>query len=411
VAAGAPPDMFSPLGQNWGFPVYAWEAHRQDGCRWWRARLAHMAQFCHAIRLDHVLGFFRLWQIPLSEISGTLGYFAPSRLLSRSDLTACFDAGRIRFLSTPHIAWQDLQRELPDAAERVRRHSLEPLPGEALYNIKPTLDNERALAALPEDEAVRAFLTARHRDRTLISLAADVFAPAWYFYKSAAFAMLSAAEQQFVQDLVAVQREASEVMWEAQGHDLLAMITDATDLLVCAEDLGAVPACVPSTLNALGILGLRIERWAREYDKEGAPYIDPTRYPRLTVCTPSVHDTSPLRAWWVEPEWDKAAYARLLGLHEPLPEELTPWLCQRIIERQLAANSLLCVFQIQDLFALSADLRTVEPEAERINVPGTISLSNWSYRIPVDLEDLQAHEPLCRLLQALIKTRRTRALT
>ena len=411
VAAGAPPDMFSPLGQNWGFPVYAWEAHRQDGCRWWRARLTHLAQFCHAVRLDHVLGFFRIWQIPLSEISGILGYFAPSRLLSRRDLAACCDTGRIRFLSTPHIAWQDLQRELPDAAERVRRHHLDPLPGEALYNIKPALDNERALAALPEDEAVRAFLTTHHRDRALIPLAADAFAAAWYFYKSSAFTMLSVAEQQFVQGLVAVQREASEVMWEAQGHDLLQMITRDTDLLVCAEDLGAVPACVPSTLNALGILGLRIERWAREYHKEGAPYIDPTRYPRLSVCTPSVHDTSPLRAWWVEPGWDKAAYARLLGLHEPLPEELTPWLCQRIIERQLAANSLLCVFQIQDLFALSTDLRTIEPEAERINVPGTISLSNWSYRIPVDLEDLQAHEPLCRLLRALIKTRRTRALT
>jgi 4-alpha-glucanotransferase len=113
----------------------------------------------------------------------------------------------------------------------------------------------------------------------------------------------------------------------------------------------------------------------------------------------------------MEPEWDKAAYARLLGLSEPLPEELTPWLCQRIIERQLTANSLLCVFQIQDLLALSSDLRTVEPEAERINVPGTISLSNWSYRLPVNLEDLPAHEPFCTLLRALINTRRARALT
>jgi 4-alpha-glucanotransferase len=189
------------------------------------------------------------------------------------------------------------------------------------------------------------------------------------------------------------------------------MITHATDLLVCAEDLGAVPACVPSTLQALGILGLRIERWAREYHKEGAPYIDPTQYPRLSVCTPSVHDTSTLRAWWVEPGWDRAAYASLLGLHEPLPEELTPWLCQRIIERQLTANSLLCVFQIQDLFALSTDLRAAEPEAERINVPGTVGLNNWSYRVPIHLEDLHAHETLCTLLTALIKTRRERALT
>jgi 4-alpha-glucanotransferase len=113
----------------------------------------------------------------------------------------------------------------------------------------------------------------------------------------------------------------------------------------------------------------------------------------------------------VEPGWDKAAYARLLGLHDPLPAELTPWLCQRIIERQLAANSLLCVFQIQDLFALSEDLRTVEPQAERINVPGTISLTNWSYRVPVYIEDLHAYAPLCTLLASLIQARRTRTLT
>jgi 4-alpha-glucanotransferase len=411
VAAGAPPDMFSPLGQNWGFPVYVWEAHRRDGFRWWRTRLAHAAQFFHAIRLDHVLGFFRIWQIPLSEISGLLGHFAPSRLLSRSDLAVRFDAGRIRFLSIPHIPWHDLQREFPDAAERVCTRYFDPLPGEMLYNFKPELDNERTLADLPESEPVRAFLTARHRDRALIPLAEDLFAPAWYFDTSSAYAVLSTTEKQYMQDLAVARLQESEIMWETQGRNLLEMITHATDMLVCAEDLGVVPACVPRTLHALGILSLRIERWAREYHKEGAPYIDPTQYPRLSVCIPSVHDTSPLRAWWVEPGWDKAAYARLLGLHDPLPAELTPWLCQRIIERQLTANSLLCIFQIQDLFALSEDLRIVEPQAERINVPGTISLTNWSYRVPVYIEDLPAYTPLCTLLAALLQARRTRTLT
>ena len=411
VAAGAPPDMFSPLGQNWGFPVYVWEAHRRDGFRWWRARLVQAAQFFHAIRLDHVLGFFRIWQISLSEFSGLLGYFAPSRLLSHSDLAARFDAGRIRFLSIPHIPWHALQRELPHAAERVCTRYLDPLPGERLYNIKPELDNERVLAALPESAPVRAFLTTCHRDRALMPLAEDTFAPAWYFYTSAAFALLSAAEKQYVQDLVAVRGQESEIIWEAQGRDLLEMITHATDMFVCAEDLGVVPACVPRTLHTLGILSLRIERWTRRYDKEGAPYIDPTQYPRLSVCTPSVHDTSPLRAWWEEPGWDKAAYARLLGLNEPLPAELTPWLCQRIIKRQLTANALLCVFQIQDLFALSEDLCTGKPQDERINVPGTISLTNWSYRMPAYIEDLHAHTPLCTLLTTLIQARRTRPLT
>jgi 4-alpha-glucanotransferase len=408
VAAGAPPDMFSPLGQNWRFPVYAWETHRQDDFRWWRARLEQAAKFFHAFRIDHVLGFFRIWQIPLSELSGLLGYFAPSCLLKRSDLATRFDAGRMRWLSIPHLPGPELRLALPNDAERVRACYLEQLPGEDLFNIKPELDNERALDALPEPAQVRAFLTARHRDRALIPVGADTFAPAWYFYKSSAFATLSEAEKQFVQDLVALRLQESELVWEAQARELLGMITHATDMLVCAEDLGVVPECVPRVLQALGILSLRIERWNWEYTTAGVSYTDPARYPRLSVCTPSVHDTSPLRAWWTEPELDKAAYARLLGLNEPPPAELTPALCKRIIERQLTANSWLCIFQMQDLFALITDLRSADPQAERINIPGTTGPLNWSYRVPVDIEDLPAQTPLNTLLTALINVRRAR---
>jgi len=182
-------------------------------------------------------------------------------------------------------------------------------------------------------------------------------------------------------------------------------------MLVCAEDLGAVPACVPQVLQSLDMLSLRIERWTRDYAKPDAPYIDLAQYPRLSVCTPSVHDTSTLRLWWHEPECDRAVYARRLGLDETPPEDLTPELCQRIIERQLTANSILCIFQIQDLFALTADLRTADPQDERINVPGTTDTANWSYRIPVTLAELARHEDLNRLLMALIAARRQRRLT
>jgi 4-alpha-glucanotransferase len=189
------------------------------------------------------------------------------------------------------------------------------------------------------------------------------------------------------------------------------MIIHATDMLVCAEDLGAVPQCVPRVLQALGILCLRVERWTRDYQQTDAPYIDPAQYPRLSVCTPSVHDTSPLRAWWTEPELDRIAYARLLDPEATPPEELTPELCQKIVARQLTANSLLCVFQIQDLFALTTDLRMADPQAERINIPGTTDPMNWSYRMPVDIEHLHRHDPLRTMLSALIKARRQRPLT
>ena len=75
---GAPPDDFACEGQNWGFPTYNWDTMLADGCLWWRQRLAHMSLFFDAYRIDHVLGFFRIWEIPVSEASGLKGQFAPA---------------------------------------------------------------------------------------------------------------------------------------------------------------------------------------------------------------------------------------------------------------------------------------------------------------------------------------------
>ncbi|MDE6857909.1 MAG: 4-alpha-glucanotransferase, partial [Alistipes sp.] len=59
--AGAPPDDFSVLGQNWGFPTYNWAKMAEDGYAWWQARFRKMAEYFDAYRIDHILGFFRIW--------------------------------------------------------------------------------------------------------------------------------------------------------------------------------------------------------------------------------------------------------------------------------------------------------------------------------------------------------------
>ena len=84
--AGAPPDPFSADGQNWGFPTYNWDEMLKDGCSWWVRRFRKMAQYFDAYRIDHVLGFFRIWEIPVSEKSGLEGQFAPALGLSREEI-------------------------------------------------------------------------------------------------------------------------------------------------------------------------------------------------------------------------------------------------------------------------------------------------------------------------------------
>ncbi len=84
--AGAPPDDFSANGQNWGFPTYNWFEMLKDGCQWWNRRFKNMARYFDAYRIDHVLGFFRIWEIPVHSVHGLLGQFAPALAMSREEI-------------------------------------------------------------------------------------------------------------------------------------------------------------------------------------------------------------------------------------------------------------------------------------------------------------------------------------
>ena len=176
-------------------------------------------------------------------------------------------------------------------------------------------------------------------------------------------------------------------------------------MLVCAEDLGDVPACVPRVLAELSILGLRIQRWSRQYGSPGAPFIPPARYPLLSVCTPSVHDTSTLRAWWEEDPAERGLFFESLGVAGPCPERLSRDLLQKILEGCADSGSLLCVFQLQELLDLDEELWSADPRDDRINVPGTVSDTNWTWRMPLGLEQLAARQRLTGLIRALTSRR------
>jgi len=346
---GAPPDMFSPEGQNWQFPSLNWNHLERTGFAWWRQRLQYAARFYHAFRLDHVLGFFRVWILPTDQTSGVLGRFEPTLRLSQTDL-----------LQTG-LSAQDID-------DLVQTQGLLPLE--------------------------------------------DGFTPAWYYDHNATFHQLSTATQNNIRALVETYWQRQEALWEEIGLKRLSVIAQASDMLVCAEDLGTVPACVPAVLAALNILGLKIERWSRAWHEPHQPFIDPKTYPRLSVCSPSTHDTTTLRGWWEEElREDRAQYGSLLGVPETCPTELTPDLSAKIIERNLRANSLLCIFAVQDLLGLESRLRTLTPADERINVPGTTSPLNWTYRMSASLETLRGLDAFNRQLRRLIKLRRNRPLT
>jgi 4-alpha-glucanotransferase len=412
-SAGAPPDMYSPEGQNWGFPIYDWEAQAKDDYVWWRKRLEAAEKYYQAYRIDHVLGFFRIWASSRENYSSALGRFVPYSPVSLRDLQALgFDQGRVRWVSRPHIpteeVWDALRNNWGGAfqeadiiveAEKVFARALDRIGEEELWLFKDSIQGERDLEALDLHPAARDYLVLAWHNRIFLEYEKDRFFPVWYFRNSRACASLQAEEKEQLEALVEQKRLESEKTWELQGEKLLSVLASASSMLPCAEDLGAVPDCVPRVLTKLGILGLRVVRWHRAWEQEGQPYIPFEEYPELSVCTPAVHDSSTVREWW-EREADQSLFSGFLGVPS-LPRIYNPGTAKLILSKTASAVSRFRVFQIQDLLHLSNKWYAEDPAAERINVPGTYTEFNWTYRLPASIEEIGRDGELCAAVREL----------
>ncbi|MDR0524857.1 MAG: 4-alpha-glucanotransferase [Spirochaetaceae bacterium] len=410
LSAGAPPDMYSPQGQNWGFPTYNWQTQEKDGFAWWQNRLKIAEKYYQAYRIDHVLGFFRIWTAQRTDTSSLLGRYVPYTPITEKDLKALgFDSGRIRWLSQPHIptgeVWDSLKNSglegnpLNVEAERVFTFALDRIGGEELWMFKPGLRGEKDIEALGLHPGAAGYLLRAWTNRLFLEYEKGKFFPVWYCRNSRGWASLSEEERVNLEGLLKKRQQDSEKNWEKLGAKLLKVLTESSSMLPCAEDLGAVPECVPKTLGKLGILGLRVVRWFRAWDKPGQPYIPFEEYPELSVCTPSVHDSSSLREWW-DHEADKQAFCDFIG--EPsLPPIYNPGVAQKILKKMAESVSRFRVFPIQDLLHLSNRWYAPDPASERINVPGTVSAFNWTYRLPGTIEEIAQDEELLRMVQDL----------
>jgi len=406
--AGAPPDMFSTEGQNWGFPVYNWVELKNSGYSWWKERLKQSNKFYHAYRIDHVLGFFRIWQIPVSDMTGISGYFHPYDYITVDELKEIgFDKGRICWLSKPHIHGSEIRFCNKAKISEVKEKYLFRIGNEDLYNFNDSVIGEKYITEINEEQEIKDFLLSWYRNRTLLEVHKDLYHRLWNFMATKAFKTLNLEEKIALEKLFKIKEEKSEKIWSSEGKNLLIMMQETTDMLMCAEDLGVVPACVPKVLKELEILSLKIERWTREYSKPDAPYIDIKAYPRLSVCTPSVHDTTTLRGWWEEElsDKEKSEYYHLLNLKTPYPKNYTKELAAVIIEHNLESNSIITIFQLQDFLFLNEEIDRDTFKEDRINVPGTVIDSNWSYRMPVLVEDLIKNDNFNQIIKKMVNKR------
>ncbi len=398
--AGSPPDMGSTLGQNWGFPIYDWDALAERDYDFWKARLKQAEKFYHAFRIDHVLGFFRIWAVPERDQSASLGHFIPSRGISASALVAAgFDKPRLRWLSEPHIRLSAIYESLFGMANlenevgRIIDGALERVGNEDLFLFKRGIRGEKDIYALNIEGRSKDFLVQWWRNRVLISVGDGLYLPSWRYWETQAFPTLNEGEKAIIERIFRENQAASETLWEESGREILALISESSSMLPCAEDLGSIPPAVPRVLAELDILGLRIVRWTRKWNEPGQPFIPLGEYPAASVSTLSVHDCSTLREWW-EREADHRDFYYAAGGQGDCPSICDPGVAAFALKRVASGSSRLFIPCLQDILALSDAWKPQDPAEERVNVPGLDDERNWSYRMPGRIEDISKDENL-----------------
>ena len=349
--AGAPPDDFSVLGQNWGLPTYNWDAMAEDGFQWWRGRFRKMSEYFDAYRIDHILGFFRIWQIPLNAVHGLLGYFNPAMPFSPEELRSNYDFWIDTDVQTNPLILEWMLTGLfknallgiiddvlfiEDPYQKGHYHPR--IAAQYTYQYRVLSD----YAKWCFNRLYNDFFYHRHNDF-------------WY----------------------------GKAMWK------LPPLLDSTSMLACGEDLGMIPDCVPAVMHQLEILSLEIQRMPKDPQAE---FGDTWHYPYYSVCTTSTHDMGGIRAWW-ESDHGVAQrfYNNVLHEHGEAPYFAEPWICDKIIDLQLKSPSMLCILPLQDWLSADGRLRRQNPADEQINEPAN-PRHYWRYRMHLTIEELLAQD-------------------
>lgn len=406
--AGAPPDDFSINGQNWGFPTYNWDVMENDGYKWWMKRFQKMAEYFDAYRIDHILGFFRIWEIPMNAVHGLLGQFVPALPMSREEIESYGLSFREEFLR-PYIHEYFLGQVFGPHTDYVKQTFIEPTETYEVYRMRPEFDTQRKVEAFfagknDEDSIwVRDGLYALISDVLFVPDRKDpnLYHPRIGVQHDFIYRALNDWEKTAFNRLYdQYYYHRHNDFWQQQAMKKLPQLTQSTRMLVCGEDLGMIPDCVAWVMNDLRILSLEIQRMPKNPAEEFGRL---NEYPYRSVCTFSTHDMSTLRGWWEEDyQQTQRYYNQMLGHYGTAPAIATPELCEEIVRNHLYSNSILCILSLQDWLSMDGKWRNPNVQEERINIPAN-PRHYWRYRMHLTLEQLMKAESLNEKIRELVK--------
>lgn len=410
--AGAPPDAYSVTGQNWRFPTYNWEEMSKDNYAWWRRRLNQMAKYFDAFRIDHILGFFRIWEIPFESIQGLMGIFNPSIPMYKNEIEGrgiYFDYDRF---CKPQIRDYMLKEIFEEYTEEIKNDFLVS-SGDGNYKLKQEFDTQRKVEnyflAFPLENQEKENIL----KNGLFTLIGNVlffeepgsngtaFHPKIAFHSTYSYLELDDHTKAVLNDIYThYYYHRQENFWREQAMVKLPAINKASDMLVCGEDLGMVPDCVPGVMQELGILRLYIQRMPKETDSE---FGHPDHAPYLSVASPSCHDMSTVRGWWEE-DFNRSQrfYEQIMGHMGEAPVVCDTWISEEVVQQHLYSSAMWTIFPIQDLVGMDEKLMRRDPVDERINDPSNPD-NLWQYRFHMNLDELVGEKEFNKKLRSMVQ--------
>ena len=415
--AGSPPDGDNPKGQNWGFPVYDWAAQEKDGFSWWKMRLSQAARYFDAYRLDHIPGFFRFWGVPEGDRTAEFGIHLPYSSISAATLEKYgFSKERIRWLKEPHIPTEDFFRRTGDfdKAHAILSVFCERIGYEELWLFKCDFKSELdiravSLSGFGLDEQIQRELTellcAWWHNRTLIEVKKGMFVPSAKFGETRAWNSLDQGEKDALLSLFRENAEKEELKWGKQAETIFSALIPSTKMVPCGEDFGVVIKEMPRVMEKFGILGLKVIRWCRKWSEPGQPYEKFADYRKLSLVTTSVHDSSTLRQWWETEKDSVGAFCRsFLGGDEDCWKSFDSVIAEKVLSACASTRGVWLVNPLQDWLYLDDSLYLPDSSAERVNIPGTVSEFNWTWRMPVTVSALRSNESLVGKIRSIAES-------
>lgn len=410
MQAGAPPDDFAIKGQNWGFPTYNWQQMMQDGFAWWKKRFEQMRYYFDAFRIDHILGFFRIWSIPIDAVEGIMGRFVPALPIHINELYSrniWFDYYRF---TKPYINEEVLAEVFGNDADFVRNTFLQ-YNGFGNYTLKEECNTQRKVEQYLAHWNDDAFT--QKMKQGLFDLISNVIffeeegsnAQQFHFRfamdATISFRHLDAHSQQQLKELyVDYYFRRQDDFWMKEALQKLPALKRVTNMLICGEDLGLVPACVPEVMRQLGLLSLEIQRMPKNPQQT---FFHPNDAPYLSVVTPSTHDMSTIRGWWEEDKHKiQQFYNNELGQWGNAPYYCEAWINTAIVLQHLYSPAMWSIFQLQDLLGMDESIRRNNPNDERINIPSNPK-HYWRYRMHLTLEQLMDANLFNEALQKMVQ--------